>query len=191
MGTVDDSATTRPSDELPATNAGTDGVTSPRNQTVTIDLVDTTGRLSDQETQWLATQGLAVLKHLSLVGRLSVKIIDDQEMSEAHLEFLDDPSTTDVLTFDMSDEDGLDVDIMCCIDEAERRAKDHAHDRARELLLYVVHGVLHASGFDDIEEADRVKMHEREDEILAAIGVGATYHRSNCADGSGNGSAAS
>jgi probable rRNA maturation factor len=191
MGTVDDSATTQPADEFPAQHAGADGITPFSSQTAAIELVDTTGRLSDQETQWLAAQGLAVLKHLSLVGRLSVKVIDDPAMSEAHLEFLDDPSTTDVLTFDMSDEEGLDVDIMCCIDEAERRAADHGHDRARELLLYVVHGVLHTAGFDDIEEADRVRMHEREDEILAAIGVGATYHRSTRPAGSPDGSAGS
>ncbi|HLO40360.1 MAG TPA: rRNA maturation RNase YbeY [Phycisphaerales bacterium] len=176
MGTVDDSATSRTTSPQPADDAQASAATPSRGR-VHIDLVDITGRLAESEIQWLAGRGLEVLKHLSLVGRLSVKIINDQEMSEAHLEFLDDPSTTDVLTFDMSDEDGLDVDVMCCIDEAERRAAEHGHDRARELLLYVVHGILHASGFDDIEESDRLRMHAREDEILTAIGVGATYDR--------------
>lgn len=110
-------------------------------------------------------------------------------MSAAHLEFLDDPSTTDVLTFDMSDEEGLDADVVVCLDEAERRCVELGHHRRDELLLYVVHGVLHCAGFDDLDEDERRRMHAREDEVLGMIGVGPIFHRGSSRRGEEGGDA--
>jgi len=45
----------------------------------------------------------------------------------------------------------------------------------RELLLYVVHGVLHCLGMDDHDEAAAAAMHRVEDAVLTAIGVGPVY----------------
>ncbi|HRJ51015.1 MAG TPA: rRNA maturation RNase YbeY, partial [Phycisphaerales bacterium] len=112
---------------------------------------------------------------IGLSGSLRVRIVGDDEMAAAHQEFLDDPTTTDVLTFDMSDEQGLDADLMACLDEAERRSRELGHQRREELLLYIVHGVLHCAGFDDHEEHARRRMHHREDEVLRMIGVGPVF----------------
>ena len=60
-------------------------------------------------------------------------------------------------------------------DTAKRRAEERAHPVAAELALYVVHGTLHLLGMDDATEQEAMKMHEMEDEILAAIGVGRVY----------------
>lgn len=69
----------------------------------------------------------------------------------------------------------LDVDILVCADEAARQAAVRAVPVERELLLYIVHAVLHCLGEDDHDEASAGRMHEREDRILSAIGVGAVY----------------
>ena len=47
----------------------------------------------------------------------------------------------------------------------------------KEALLYAVHGLLHLCGFDDRTARDFDVMHQREDEILCAIGVGAVFAR--------------
>ncbi len=105
----------------------------------------------------------------------------DPEMAAAHLEYCEVEGTTDVLTFDMSSEADsagrpvLDVDIMACIDEAARQGKARGHTREQELLLYIVHGVLHCLGHDDHDEAAAAAMHAEEDRVLGAIGVGTTY----------------
>jgi probable rRNA maturation factor len=92
-------------------------------------------------------------------------------MSQLHARHMNDPTTTDVLTF----ADGNEVDVAVCVDEARRRAAELGHDLSRELLLYSLHGLLHAVGFDDREPADFERMHAEEDRLLAAIGIAATF----------------
>lgn len=152
-----------------------------------VEFVDSTGRLSAAELQLLGDQTAAVGHLLGLPGEVRVRIVNDAQMTADHREFLDIDQTTDVLTFDCSIRADattaglapgtliLDVDINVCLDEAERRATEHGWNRERELLLYVVHGLLHCTGFDDLDEESAARMHAREDELLTAIGVGATY----------------
>lgn len=149
---------------------------------LTIEVVDRRGRLSADSTAWLRAAAMRALTPLSLGGEVRVAVVGDEEMARTHLEFCDVPGTTDVLTFDCSEptEDGaavLDADIVVCIDEAVRQSGARGHTPERELLLYIVHGVLHCVGFDDHEEADAAAMHRREDELLEAAGVGRTFAR--------------
>ncbi|NBU42416.1 MAG: rRNA maturation RNase YbeY, partial [Planctomycetia bacterium] len=103
--------------------------------------------------------------------RVTVKFVRDDEMAALHGRFLGDSTTTDVMTF----VDGGELDLAVCVDEARRRAADLGHDLRRELLLYGLHGLLHAVGFDDRTPEDFARMHAEEDRLLAAIGVGATF----------------
>lgn len=144
------------------------------------DVVDTTGRVSEADLRWLKGRALAALETLGASGELRVRIVDDAEMTRLHTEFLDIPETTDVLTFDLGSEvvDGkalLDVDIEACLDEAERQGAQRGHEPRRELLLYIIHGVLHCLGFDDHDEDGARAMHAEEDRVLNVIGVGATF----------------
>ncbi|TVQ32088.1 MAG: rRNA maturation RNase YbeY [Phycisphaeraceae bacterium] len=113
----------------------------------------------------------------ALDHQVRIAVVDDERMAEMHERHSGVPGTTDVLTFDMRDdrEGPLDVDIVVCIDEARRQAAERGHGIERELLLYMLHGVLHCLGHDDRDEHVSAVMHQREDEILAAIGVGAIY----------------
>lgn len=105
------------------------------------------------------------------IRRFTVQLVNDQVMSQLHARHMNDPTTTDVLTF----ADGNEVDVAVCVDEARRRAAELGHDLSRELLLYSLHGLLHAVGFDDREPADFERMHAEEDRLLAAIGIAATF----------------
>lgn len=109
------------------------------------------------------------------VARVSVRILGDESMSEAHRRWCDVDGTTDVLTFDSHETDGLHVDLMICIDEARRRALEFGHDERRELLLYAVHGLLHGLGHDDHDPEAFTAMHHEEDRVLREIGVGPVF----------------
>lgn len=125
----------------------------------------------------------------SLSGEVRVRLVNDAEMSAAHVEYCEIDGTTDVLTFDMSEfEDEhaeasgssssvpvLDVDILACVDEASRQAGPRGHTVTHELLLYILHGVLHCLGHDDHDEAAHAAMHAAEDRVLTAAGFGALY----------------
>ena len=111
------------------------------------------------------------------VACIGVSIINDQAMSRLHLRHSGIDGTTDVLTFPSSEPgDPIQVDIAVCADEASRRAAEFGHSVNHELLLYVIHGLLHCAGHNDHTEEGYRAMHAEEDRILTAIGVGAVFH---------------
>ena len=109
------------------------------------------------------------------IVRCSVRVVGDLEMSEAHQRFSDVEGTTDVLTFVTENESGIEIDLLACADEAARRCAEFDHDLRRELLLYGVHGLLHAIGHDDHEPGAHALMHAEEDRLLTKIGVGPIF----------------
>lgn len=112
----------------------------------------------------------------NLFARISIRVVGDAEMSRLHWQYSNVSGTTDVLTFVQGDrESGVEVDLALCADEAGRRAAEFGHSVENELALYAVHGLLHAIGFDDHDEAQARRMHAEEDRILTALGVGAVY----------------
>jgi probable rRNA maturation factor len=117
-------------------------------------------------------------------GEARVRVLADGPMAQAHEQYTGIPGPTDVLTFDLSDHDAdgpvtgpvtIDADVLVCADEARRQAADLGHDVARELVLYVLHAVLHCCGHDDHDEASFARMHALEDTILTQAGIGATF----------------
>ncbi len=113
-------------------------------------------------------------------GDVRVRVVADDAMAEAHERYKDTPGTTDVLTFDLAGDPAapLDADLLICADEASRQAAARGIPVEHELLLYVAHGVLHCSGYDDDTDEAARAMHAREDELLTAAGVGPVYSAS-------------
>lgn len=143
----------------------------------TIEIVDPHRRLGPDAARTLGRLAEQAAAELGARGEVRVKIVDDSEMSRAHEVYKDVSGTTDVLTFDLrdSEDEPLDMDLLICIDEAARQADQHGHTVEKELLLYIVHGMLHCLGHDDQDSASAELMHKREDEVLVAIGAGAAY----------------
>ena len=133
---------------------------------------------SDLDQCWLRRQVELVLPLLPrTVERLSVQVVEDDRMTSLHSEYHDDPTTTDVLTFPSNTDPAtpLEVDIAICVDEARRQSASRGHGVGEELLLYVVHGLLHCCGHDDTTPEAGELMHAEEDRLLEAIGVGRIY----------------
>jgi probable rRNA maturation factor len=130
------------------------------------------GRIPASEVGWLEER-LSRLCSLAAprLARCTVRLVGDEAMRELHARHMNDPTTTDVLTF----VDGDEADVAVCVDEARRRAEELGHELRRELLLYGLHGLLHAAGFDDRTPDDFARMHAEEDRLLAQIGVGAIF----------------
>lgn len=144
-----------------------------------IEMLDATGTLESQILRWLTEKVAAAMSILGCRGGLRVKIVADDEMAAAHEEFAGVPGTTDVLTFDMSDPEGdraeLDADVMICLDEAYRQSTERGHPVSHELLLYILHAVLHCLGENDDTEIGYRAMHEREDAVLTELGLGPVF----------------
>lgn len=133
------------------------------------------GLIAAAAREWLERQATRAIAEIGARGEVRVRVMDDSVMAAAHVGFAGVEGTTDVLTFDLADGEDLDVDILVCVDEAARQGAARGHSVERELLLYIIHGVLHCRGHDDHDPVAAAKMHAEEDRILEALGVGATY----------------
>ena len=108
----------------------------------------------------------AALQHVRRPGlRVSLLITDDREIAALHAQFLGDPTPTDVISFE--DDDG--AELVVSKETARRCAREHGHTIAAELALYVVHGILHTTGFDDVTARDRERMRMAERAIMQRL----------------------
>lgn len=133
---------------------------------------------------------------LGVAGELRVRLVDDAEMALAHFTHCGVAGTTDVITMDLRDPPGaaakdgvIDADLLVCADEADRQAHERGIALEHEVVLYILHGLLHCLGYDDHDGAGYAAMHAREDQVLTAIGIGAVFSRPDRAspDRSANG----
>lgn len=90
---------------------------------------------------------------------LEITLLDDDEMSRIHGEFLEDATPTDVITFDHGE-------LLVGVETAEKQAEVFASSADREIALYGIHGMLHLAGFDDRSEKDAKVMGERQIQLL-------------------------
>lgn len=109
---------------------------------------------------------------------ISIAIVDDGEMRKVNREFLKHRTTTDCLSFDLSDagESGKSFELVVNGEMAVKEAAVRGHSSEAELALYITHGMLHNLGFDDTEREQAKKMHDTEDEILRQQGYGQVYY---------------
>ena len=101
-------------------------------------------------------------------------------MANLHKQWLGIPGPTDVITFDLSESGsagprkapaGLQGDIVVSAETARRTARQFGWTPRQELILYLLHGLLHLTGYDDILPADRRLMRAREKSLLQQLGL--------------------
>lgn len=102
-------------------------------------------------------------------GELSLVFLSDAALAQLHAEFLNDPSTTDVITFEATPGMGSAGEICVSVDTAELYAQEHGHEFSEELTLYIVHGWLHLAGYDDLQPAKKRRMRAAEKRALALL----------------------
>jgi probable rRNA maturation factor len=95
-------------------------------------------------------------------GELSIALMTDAAIADLHAQFLADPTTTDVITFEGETAFGTAGEICVSADTAQTFAVKHGHDFSTELTLYVVHGWLHLAGYDDLEPTKKRRMRAAE-----------------------------
>jgi len=104
---------------------------------------------------------------------VSISIVDDAEIHRVNKQFLDHDEPTDVIAFDLGDAHGGGVagEVVVSAECAERVAKELGHGARYELAFYVCHGLLHLCGWEDADPESRDRMHARQEEYLARLGV--------------------
>ena len=99
---------------------------------------------------------------LAALSGVEISILGSRAMAKVHRDFLDIRGVTDVITFPYGE-------ILVCAPVAAARAPEFGHSTTEELALYIIHGLLHLSGFDDISEPDAKTMAATQQEILKLV----------------------
>ncbi|WAB81072.1 rRNA maturation RNase YbeY [Microcella daejeonensis] len=112
-------------------------------------------------------------------AELAIVLVDEGAMEQLHLQWMDEPGPTDVLSFPMdelrpgSDEEptppGLLGDIVLCPQVAIGQAETAGHSTQDELLLLTTHGLLHLLGFDHAEPEEEKEMFGIQRDVLVGF----------------------
>lgn len=98
---------------------------------------------------------------------VSLLLTDDAEIGLLHDQHLGDPSATDVMSFELDGE----AEIVVSVETARRVAAERGHEARAEIALYIVHGLLHTLGYDDVRVRDRRRMRSAEQVVLQRLGL--------------------
>jgi len=133
-------------------------------------------RFSRREIAQFVRKVLIALRVDDDINEVSIAIIDDDAMRTLNRQFRKRNKTTDVLTFpaDASDADphahGRPLgDIVISADQARRQAADQRHSLPTEVRYLILHGILHALGYD--HETDDGEMNALEVEVRGTVGL--------------------
>lgn len=143
---------------------------------VSIEVGNESGVTTDEvEIAALARHVLAAL-HVHPQADLSVLLVDEAAMEQLHLQWMDEPGPTDVMSFPMDELrpgsegqeslPGLLGDVVLCPQVAQRQARDAGHTTDEELLLLTTHGILHLLGYDHAEPEEEQQMFAMQRQLL-------------------------
>ena len=102
----------------------------------------------------------------SVCPLLSIVFVGTKRMRAINKKYLGHDYVTDVLTFDLGENIG---EIIICPRIARAQAQAHQTTTENEIILYVIHGILHLGGFDDRRSKDKIKMRFMEKELLKGL----------------------
>jgi probable rRNA maturation factor len=107
---------------------------------------------------------------LELVGdtqlQLGIVLVNDAAIAKLNAQYHDTPGATDILSFDYGDEQS---ELVISVEHAISQAKRYRTTPARELILYVVHGILHLHGYNDLTPAQRRRMRAAERRLVTQL----------------------
>ena len=113
---------------------------------------------------------------------LCITLVDERAMETLHVQWMDLPGPTDVMSFPMDElrpgredqdpEEGVLGDIVLCPSVAAKQATEAGHATDEELLLLTTHGILHLLGFDHAEADEEREMFELQRQLLLTFLAG-------------------
>jgi probable rRNA maturation factor len=117
------------------------------------------GELAAEMVISYAAHAESSLAHLATI---EVALVDDDTSARVHMDFMEIPGATDVITFHHGE-------IVIGTEVALRQAEEYDEPLGREILRYFIHGLLHLAGHEDHEELERVAMESAQEKIVSKL----------------------
>ncbi|TCP04849.1 rRNA maturation RNase YbeY [Caldimonas thermodepolymerans] len=114
---------------------------------------------------------------LEAPAEITVRIVDADEGRTLNREYRHKDYATNVLTFDYAHEPVVMADLILCAPVVEREAQDEGKTLQAHYAHLLVHGTLHAQGYDHEDDAEAEVMEARESEVMLALGFADPYAR--------------
>jgi probable rRNA maturation factor len=112
-------------------------------------------------------------------AELSILLVDEPAMEKLHIELMDEPGSTDVLSVPMDEltpgtpdrptPQGMLGDIAVCPQVAQVQAVNAGHSLQDEMLLLTTHGILHLLGYDHAEAEEKEEMFGLQRQLLSGF----------------------
>ena len=113
---------------------------------------------------------------LALDAEITVRIVDMKEGRQLNRDYRQKDYATNVLTFDYTQEPVVTADLVLCAPVVAREAAEQNKTLAEHYAHLIVHGALHAQGWDhETSEQDAQEMEAYETEILTGLGFADPY----------------
>ncbi|WP_449282587.1 rRNA maturation RNase YbeY [Leucobacter sp.] len=119
--------------------------------------------------------------HVHPDTELGVVLVDEAAIEQLHVQWMDEPGPTDVLSFPMDElrpgrvdaqtPAGLLGDVVICPQVAELQAEAAGHDLAQEMSVLLTHGMLHLLGFDHATPDEEAEMFGLQRDLLLAFAM--------------------
>ncbi|PRI12238.1 rRNA maturation RNase YbeY [Leucobacter massiliensis] len=119
--------------------------------------------------------------HVHPDTELGVVLVDESAIEQLHVQWMDEPGPTDVLSFPMDElrpgrvdaqtPAGLLGDVVICPQVAETQAEAAGHDLPQELAVLLTHGMLHLLGFDHATPDEEAEMFGLQRDLLLAFAM--------------------
>ena len=135
-------------------------------------------RTKKLNTRFLKQIVAALFAELKITeAELGIHLVGAKEMARVNLRFLQHEGSTDVITFDHKNSEfqnsnfklKIQGELFICVDMAVKQAKEFQSSWQSEVVRYVVHGVLHLLGYDDLQPALRRRMKREENRLVRRL----------------------
>ncbi|MHC2999021.1 rRNA maturation RNase YbeY [Microbacterium sp. HJ5] len=146
---------------------------------MTIEISNESGIAVDETVLLRLMENNLAELHVSPDADVAILLVDEGAMEALHVQWMDEPGPTDVLSFPMDElrpgtEDmpapaGLLGDIVLCPQVAETQAVAAKHSTMDELVMLTTHGLLHLLGFDHAEPEEEREMFGLQRELITAF----------------------
>ncbi|WP_246954846.1 rRNA maturation RNase YbeY [Brachybacterium sp. Marseille-Q7125] len=143
---------------------------------MTIEIRNETTTVVDEREFVALSRFVFEAMHLHPATEMSILFVDEEAMEKLHVQWLDLPGPTDVMSFPMDElrpgtaeeptEEGLLGDVVLCPTVAAKQAAKSGHSAVEEMLLLTVHSILHLLGYDHQEEEERREMFDLQRKLL-------------------------